>query len=305
MAGITIIFGSDSDWKNQKVVDGIVNATQKNPDLGVIVKFASAHNTPARVEMVLPEAKAIASGAGMSAALPGIIEACYTYPNEVSIGVPLSDAYWGGLSAFLSISEMPPNHPVICTGVDNIESCLNIAYAIETKKLGNALVAQYGQKNEGSIELLKSKFAELKIGDRLECIGAIDGKTADEACEKAKGSFLISVYNEDFTLSCAEARAIDNALADSGGFQIALLCPSKKESFAGFANKYMSSFNGLRATGTLPLGSAGVGNAAMLAARIFEDEPSIQEYAKKMNAKRESLENSPQYIVMNGKVMKS
>jgi 5-(carboxyamino)imidazole ribonucleotide mutase len=79
----------------------------------------SAHRTPAEVESFAREAKSrgikvIIAGAGMAAALPGVIAASTTVPV---IGVPIKGML-DGLDALLSIVQMPPGIPVATVGVN-------------------------------------------------------------------------------------------------------------------------------------------------------------------------------------------
>jgi len=79
----------------------------------------SAHRTPAEVEAFAHEAKGrgikvIIAGAGMAAALPGVIAASTTVPV---IGVPIKGML-DGLDALLSIVQMPPGIPVATVGVN-------------------------------------------------------------------------------------------------------------------------------------------------------------------------------------------
>ena len=59
--------------------------------------------------------RVIIAGAGLSAALPGVVAAHTQLPV---IGVPLtsSKSVAGGLDALLSIAQMPPGVPVACVG---------------------------------------------------------------------------------------------------------------------------------------------------------------------------------------------
>ena len=93
-------------------------------DLPVMRKAADflnsmAHRTPDEVADFAKNAagrgvKVIIAGAGMAAALPGVIAAITPLPV---IGVPLS-ATLQGQDALLSIAQMPPGIPVATTGID-------------------------------------------------------------------------------------------------------------------------------------------------------------------------------------------
>ena len=79
----------------------------------------SAHRTPQEVEDFAKNAemrgiKVIIAGAGMAAALPGVIAAGTTLPV---IGVPIKGML-DGLDAMLSIIQMPPGIPVATVGVN-------------------------------------------------------------------------------------------------------------------------------------------------------------------------------------------
>jgi 5-(carboxyamino)imidazole ribonucleotide mutase len=79
----------------------------------------SAHRTPHEVEAFAAGAaergiKVIMAGAGLAAALPGVIAAGTTVPV---IGVPIKGML-DGLDAMLSIIQMPPGIPVATVGVN-------------------------------------------------------------------------------------------------------------------------------------------------------------------------------------------
>ena len=98
------------------------------------VRVMSAHRDP---EMVADYAKnahmrglrVIIAGAGLSAALPGVVSAHTDLPV---IGVPLtsSKSIAGGLDALLSIAQMPPGVPVACVGVDSARNAAVLAARI-------------------------------------------------------------------------------------------------------------------------------------------------------------------------------
>jgi len=83
------------------------------------INALSAHRTPDEVEAFAKGAKArgvkvIIAGAGMAAALPGVVAASTTLPV---IGVPIKGML-DGLDAMLSIIQMPPGIPVATVGVN-------------------------------------------------------------------------------------------------------------------------------------------------------------------------------------------
>lgn len=92
------------------------------------VNALSAHRTPAAVELFAKEAKSrgikvIIAGAGMAAALPGVIAASTSLPV---IGVPIKGML-DGLDAMLSIVQMPPGIPVATVGVNGAQNAAILA----------------------------------------------------------------------------------------------------------------------------------------------------------------------------------
>ena len=100
----------------------------------------SAHRTPDAVEQFAKGAKArgvkvIIAGAGMAAALPGVIAASTPLPV---IGVPIKGML-DGLDAMLSIIQMPPGIPVATVGVNGAQNAAILA--AEMIALGDESIA--------------------------------------------------------------------------------------------------------------------------------------------------------------------
>src|SRR5438094_757557 len=94
----------------------------------------SAHRQPDAVAQYARSArerglKVLIAGAGLAAALPGVVAAHTDLPV---IGVPLrsSLSVLDGLDALLSIAQMPPGVPVACVGVDNAKNAAVLAARI-------------------------------------------------------------------------------------------------------------------------------------------------------------------------------
>ena len=121
---VSIIMGSTSDLpvmeKAAKFLDDM--------DVPFEMNALSAHRTPAGVESFARNAKArgirvTIAGAGMAAALPGVIAASTTVPV---IGVPIKGML-DGLDAMLSIIQMPPGIPVATVGVNGAQNAAILA----------------------------------------------------------------------------------------------------------------------------------------------------------------------------------
>jgi phosphoribosylaminoimidazole carboxylase PurE protein len=127
---VGIVMGSKSDMeKMQKAARELEQLEIEHE-----VRVMSAHREPDVVAEYARNAKlrgikVIIAGAGLSAALPGVVAAHTDLPV---IGVPLtsSTSVAGGLDALLSISQMPPGVPVACVGVDNARNAAVLAARI-------------------------------------------------------------------------------------------------------------------------------------------------------------------------------
>jgi phosphoribosylaminoimidazole carboxylase PurE protein len=98
------------------------------------VRVMSAHSNPGMVADYARNAqmrglRVIIAGAGLGAALPGVVAAHTALPV---IGVPLTSkrSIAGGLDALLSIAQMPPGVPVACVGVDSARNAAVLAARI-------------------------------------------------------------------------------------------------------------------------------------------------------------------------------
>jgi phosphoribosylaminoimidazole carboxylase PurE protein len=98
------------------------------------IRVMSAHRDPDTVAEYAKNARmrglrVIIAGAGLSAALPGVVAAHTDLPV---IGVPLTSktSIAGGLDALLSIAQMPPGVPVGSVGVDNAKNAAVLAARI-------------------------------------------------------------------------------------------------------------------------------------------------------------------------------
>ena len=127
---VGIVMGSKSDMP---AMEAAAEELRKR-GIGHEVRVMSAHREPDTVAGYAKNAqmrglRVIIAGAGLSAALPGVVAAHTELPV---IGVPLtsSKSVAGGLDALLSIAQMPPGVPVACVGVDNARNAAVLAARI-------------------------------------------------------------------------------------------------------------------------------------------------------------------------------
>ena len=127
---VGIVMGSKSDLPTMDAAENEL----RDRGIRCEVRVMSAHREPDKVADYARNAKmrglrVIIAGAGLSAALPGVVAAHSELPV---IGVPLTSrtSVAGGLDALLSIAQMPPGVPVACVGVDNARNAAVLAARI-------------------------------------------------------------------------------------------------------------------------------------------------------------------------------
>jgi len=127
---VGILVGSESDRERVR------GALDELDARGIAYEFdvRSAHRTPDAVAEYARTARGrglrvLICGAGLSAALPGVVAAHTDLPV---IGVPLrsSLSVLDGLDALLSVAQMPPGVPVASVGVDNAKNAAVLAARI-------------------------------------------------------------------------------------------------------------------------------------------------------------------------------
>ena len=158
---ISIIMGSTSDLPVMEKAAKFLDEMEIPFEMNAL----SAHRTPQEVEDFARNAegrgvKVIIAGAGMAAALPGVIAAGTTLPV---IGVPIKGML-DGLDAMLSIIQMPPGIPVATVGVNG---ALNAAIlAAEMLALADEALAkrlkEYKESLKNKIVKANAELAEVK-----------------------------------------------------------------------------------------------------------------------------------------------
>ncbi len=131
---VSIIMGSTSDLPIMEKAMKFLNDMQVPFEVNAL----SAHRTPDAVEQFAKNAQSrgirvIIAGAGMAAALPGVIAASTELPV---IGVPIKGSVLDGMDALYSILQMPPGIPVATVAINGamnaaILACQMIALADE------------------------------------------------------------------------------------------------------------------------------------------------------------------------------
>lgn len=128
MAEVAVIYGSNSD---EEVMQGAFDVLD---EFGVEFESAvlSAHRQPDKTAEFAKTAankgiKVIIAGAGLAAALPGVIASHTTLPV---IGVPVAGGSLNGIDALYSIVQMPKGIPVAAVGISNAKNAALLAIQI-------------------------------------------------------------------------------------------------------------------------------------------------------------------------------
>lgn len=124
---VGIIIGSQSDLPIIEKACDQLSAFGIDYELTI----ASAHRTPKKVAAFARSAEKkyelIIAGAGLAAALPGVVA---SHTHLPVIGVPISSKALQGHDALFSIVQMPPGVPVACVAIDGAKNAAILAAEI-------------------------------------------------------------------------------------------------------------------------------------------------------------------------------
>ena len=162
MKKVAILMGSDSDFGVMSKAISVL----KEFGIPVEVHVYSAHRTPEKVAEFATNAKdngfgVIIAGAGMAAALAGVVAGHTTLPV---IGVPLKSNVLEGVDALLSTVMMPSGIPVATVTIDGSKNAAYLAaqiLAISDDELAKK-VLENRQKQSAAV-LVKDQEIQEKV----------------------------------------------------------------------------------------------------------------------------------------------
>ena len=162
MKKVAILMGSDSDFGVMSKAVSVL----KEFGIPVEVHVYSAHRTPEKVAEFATNAKdngfgVIIAGAGMAAALAGVVAGHTTLPV---IGVPLKSNVLEGVDALLSTVMMPSGIPVATVTIDGSKNAAYLAaqiLAISDEELAKK-VLENRQKQSAAV-LVKDQEIQEKV----------------------------------------------------------------------------------------------------------------------------------------------
>ena len=159
---VSIIMGSTSDLPVME------KACQffEEMEIPFEVNALSAHRTPAEVSDFARKAqgrgiRVIIAGAGMAAALPGVIAAETVLPV---IGVPIKGSVLEGLDASFAIMQMPPGIPVATVAINGAQNAAILAMQILAQSDDNLMqkLVNYKQGLKKKIVKANEDLAKLE-----------------------------------------------------------------------------------------------------------------------------------------------
>ena len=150
---VAIIMGSASDLPRLEPAIDIL----KSYGVAVDVRCLSAHRAHAGLSAFMEETKTngtevIIAGAGMAAALPGVVASQTVLPV---IGVPISGSTLDGMDALLSIVQMPPGLPVATVAINGGKNAAYLALqmmALRHEEIKEKLLEHRAEMEEAAMK---------------------------------------------------------------------------------------------------------------------------------------------------------
>lgn len=172
---ILVVFGSTSD---EPVSSPLVQALSK--DFEVEYAAISAHRDLEKLREKITnwQGDAIIAGAGLAAALPGVVAAMTSLPV---FGVPVASQF-GGMDSLCSIAQMPPGVPVITCGPDKTQAIVAFLKSYKLLKTG-------GQRRLNFVTAHAESGADI---EKAKTLGQDIGVTVTSSPVKDKDS--LNVY---------------------------------------------------------------------------------------------------------------
>ncbi len=137
---VGMLMGSESDWETMSKAHKLLKEFGITHECRVL----SAHRTPTEVVEFIQSlesrgAQVFIAGAGLAAALPGVVAAHTTKPV---LGVPMAAGPLQGQDALYSIVQMPPGIPVGTLGIGASGATNAALLAVAILALGRPELAQ-------------------------------------------------------------------------------------------------------------------------------------------------------------------
>jgi 5-(carboxyamino)imidazole ribonucleotide mutase len=162
MPKVLVVFGSSSD---EPVYKEIIKGLKKE-GIETELRISSAHRTPDELEEIIKtDSNLIIAGAGLSAALPGVVASKTIKPV---IGVPCQGSYQG-LDALLSIMQMPSGIPVLSVGINQTEIAVKNAIKLLKPQVSINIISEIPNEAVRKAEAIFEEFdIQIKKSESIE-----------------------------------------------------------------------------------------------------------------------------------------
>lgn len=158
---VAMIMGSTSDLPKMEPAVEILESYGVTVD----VRCLSAHRAHAALSAFIEEVnkngtEVLITGAGMAAALPGVVASQTVLPV---IGVPLSGSVLDGMDALLSIVQMPPGIPVATVAINGGKNAAYLALqiiAVKHEEIREKLLAHRAEMEEAAMRANEEVIAK-------------------------------------------------------------------------------------------------------------------------------------------------
>ena len=177
---IFVVFGSKSD---ETVANPLVQSLSK--DFDVEYEVISAHRDLEKLQhkMATWTGDAVIAGAGLAAALPGVVAAMVRLPV---FGIPVNSQF-GGMDSLGSIAQMPPGVPVITCGPDKFEEIVTFLKLYKKQKSTPLTKVHFvTSRPDAAAEIEKGK----KLGDEK-------GLAVSSSAQKRDDAFNVYLVTEE------------------------------------------------------------------------------------------------------------
>lgn len=164
---VSIIMGSTSDLPVMEKACVFL----EEMEIPFEVNALSAHRTPAEVSEFARNAhkrgiQVVIAGAGMAAALPGVIAAETPLPV---IGVPIKGSVLEGLDATFAIMQMPPGIPVATVAINGAQNAAVLALQIMAVNNPDLQAKMVAYKQALKKKIVKANEELAKLDYRFKC----------------------------------------------------------------------------------------------------------------------------------------
>ena len=184
---VFVVFGSVSD---ENVSLPLVEDLKKHMYVEYAVISAHRDLEKLREKISTIRVDAIIAGAGLAAALPGVVAAMTSLPV---FGVPVASQFCG-LDSFASIAQMPPGVPVLTCGPDKTDSVVSFLSQWKTAEANRSVHFIVPPEMNAEEDIAKAEKAALDRGLRVTTSSALRSDSFNVRCVRDERDIKIDEF---------------------------------------------------------------------------------------------------------------